>query len=1186
MFLKRIEIQGFKSFADKTVLEFEQGVTSIVGPNGSGKSNIADAIRWVMGEMSIKSLRGASMQDVIFAGTQTRKPVNFAEVSLVLDNSNKTFPIDFEEVIVTRRVFRSGESVYMINRASCRLKDIHELFMDTGLGRDGYSIIGQGNVSQILSTKSEDRRSIFEEAAGISKYKHRKEDAQRKLESVSENLIRIKDIISELETQLLPLGEQAEKARQYLMLYEEYKGLDVSVSFAAIEKNRKLLSETQMQYKSVNDELTDLKEHEGELERTLNALYEESRIKDIKTEEMNKTLRENESKIMSLENKISIFENNVKNNSAMLLKIDNEVSSIEKQIESLLLQIENIKNEIMDLKENSKKLLEEFDEIQAQSMNFDEELKSRKSIIEEHKSDMIACMNEVSSDKARVSGIDNLKKSFTQRRDIVMAELKSHIEGLENTKGDIEKNRALILEKRQKLTEMQERVNRFSQRKSKAEQLLQEYAEELGRLNVEYNSKASKKRMLEDMENEYEGYTKSVRAVLKAQELKGLAIYGTISGLISVKKEYVTAIEIALGGALQNIVVEDEQVAKSAIEYLKRINGGRATFLPVSSVQGQVTVPDLREYEGFIGVASELVSCDRKYQQIIKNLLGRTAVVDNIDNAISISRTFGYKFRIVTLDGDVVNAGGSMSGGSVNPANSFLSRANDIKTLAADLASLADNIKKQKDKVAEAEADMKNIENQLSSYIPMVREYEDELLGLEHTCVHLQKAMENSAQTKQSLTSELEQINEQLAKANEDIGTLISAISVKEDRIIKLNQEIEAFEEQYKDAFAQKEERAKLLMDKTVKLRSVEKDIQVAKDRIRAIENDIAAKNADIQSKFADKARICEENDTLKKNIEEKRQEADEARTLSENIKHELCQLASEKENIVNKLQKLQGSNKDLTDKLILLQQEFGRIEAKKDKLSTEYDSIVNRLWDEYELTYTAAAEIRKEIENEKEALKRINELKVKMKALGSVNLDAIEEYKTVKTRFEFMSEQKSDLEKSKENLNKIIRSTQELMEEHFSNQFSKINKSFAEVFSELFGGGRGRLYLSEPDNILESGIEIEVQMPGKGLQNIDLYSGGEKSFIAIALLFAILKVKPTPFCILDEIDAALDDVNVSRFASYLRNYLSMTQFIVITHRRGTMEASNILYGVTMQEKGVSKLLSLHIDDIKDEMAN
>lgn len=1186
MYLKRLELQGFKSFADKTVLEFGSGVTTVVGPNGSGKSNISDAVRWVMGEMSAKSLRGANMQDVIFAGTETRKPVNFAEVSLVLDNSTKLFPIEFDEVVVTRRVFRSGESVYQINRANCRLKDIVELFMDTGLGRDGYSMIGQGNVSQILSTKAEDRRSFFEEAAGVSKYKHRKDEAERKLGAVQENLVRINDIIAELESQLRPLENQSKKARKYLLLYEEYKALDVSLSLISMEKNRIQVKKAAEDYASVAAEMDELKQKESGFEEKRSALYDQSKKKDEEQAEKNQALIDNEAESMAAGNDISIAENDMKNNLLLSERIEQEIAAEQESIRENTNKIEKSKQEIAQKEAESKELIQKFSSIQEENDENFRRLSDCRNEIDAKKASIIDAMNEISAKKAQIAGMESTRKSFLERRSDLYTEQETHGQDTENTRAKIAETEQEIAEKTEKCKNMQEKTEALTRRSEELSKTLAETNRSLNDARTAYQTKNSQKKMLEGMENDYAGYAGSVKTVLKAPELKRLTIYGTLSGLIDVDKEYIVAIETALGGAMQNIVVGDEEDAKAAIAFLKERRAGRATFLPVSSVRGKLLeqAEEAAKCPGFIGIASELIRYDKRYDGIMKSLLGRVAVVDNIDSGIALSRKFGYRFKTVTLGGEVLNAGGSMSGGSVNRSTGFLSRAGEIKTLTEELHTLTRRIQTLSEKSEETQKDLENQKIRLSSYEPLVREYENEILVLENTKKHLEQALAESGESAQALEQELSMLDQKLSESGEQIAEMISEMRQAENMLEQLNQEVLEQEEAYETLSHKKDLKAKELMDETLRLRTLEKDLETIHTAISEWTNRITASEQTIAEKKEDCRTLTEKNTLLTNSIAEKKAEMERIAQRSKELRTDLETVEQEKAEIVERLKALQNSNKDLTDRLILLQQELSRAEGRQQKLESDLEGIINRLWDQYELTPSAAEEAKQEIENEKEARERTQELRGKIKALGSVNLDAIEEYQNVQERYTLQSTQRDDLEKAKVNLEQVIGSMQELMEEHFQKQFEEINKSFSQVFRELFGGGKGRLYLSDPQDVMESGIEIEAQLPGKSTQNISLYSGGEKSFIAIALLFAILEVKPTPFCFLDEIDAALDDVNVSRFATYLKNYLSQTQFIVITHRRGTMEAANIMYGVTMQEKGVSKLLSLHIDDVDDEM--
>lgn len=1184
MLLKRLELQGFKSFADKTVLDFKEGTTAVVGPNGSGKSNISDAIRWVIGETSAKSLRGSNMQDVIFTGTQTRKGLNYAEVSLVLDNTNHDFNSDFDEVVVTRRLFRSGESVYQINRANCRLKDVHELFMDTGLGRDGYSIIGQGNVSQILSTKAEDRRSLFEEAAGVSKYKYKKEEAIRKLSHVDENLVRISDILTELESQIGPLERQSVKARKYLELYGGMKQLDINLSVISLKKNKTEIEDTDARKISVEEELSDVRSQESENERAMNELYDASRQSDEEKNDVNAKLAENQARISETKNEISLVENNIKNNKTNIIRLSEEVDDISKKneqriglikaTEAVISQKSVELDEISSMLSGSRSAVEEYDV----SINaIDDKISSLRT-------DYFGNESEIASENERVNGIETLRTSYIERREAVYAEISSFKAGIEKTKAQIKETETEIAEKTKRLKDTSETLEALNASKTEAVSRLSEFSNKLSALQVDYNSKSSKKRILEGLENDYAGYAKSVKSVLTAQELKRLSIYGTISGLVDVDKKYVTAIETALGGALQNIIVESEEDAKAAISYLRRTGGGRATFLPVSSVKGRRldNIGEVSKSDGYIGIGSELIRYDKKYSGIFDSLLGRVVVVDNIDNAIALSRKFGYRFKTVTLDGDVLNAGGSMSGGSVNKQSGFLSRASEIKTLTTEISALMRDSKRIQEDKETAQSDIARLDGQLETFVPLVREYEDEILRLESTHRMLSESLSKSVDS--GYESELEQLELQLKESADEVAKLIAHISSLKTKNKAIEADIQKLFDERNEINERKSSASERSGEITEQIAEINKDIAVNRQTITSSYDEINRSKSEMDSRRSLIEELTRSIDVLNEQISSKTDLVTGLEKLSDEIREKLRTIDERKNDISERMKQHTGANKDITNRIIELQKELSRVENKKVRLETERDATLTRLWDDYELGYNDALDESSEVEDIKSASEKLAELKKKIKSLGSVNMDSIEEYKSVKERFEFMTTQKSDLEKSKNNLIKIIDSMEELMKEHFGDQFTEINKAFSEVFTELFGGGRGKLYLSDPDDILNAGIEIEVQLPGKGLQNINLYSGGEKSFIAIALLFAILKVKPTPFCILDEIDAALDDVNVSRFATYLKNYTDTTQFVVITHRRGTMEAASILYGVTMQESGVSKLLSLDIDEVADEL--
>ena len=1184
MLLKRLELQGFKSFADKTVLDFMDGATAVVGPNGSGKSNISDAIRWVIGETSAKSLRGSNMQDVIFTGTATRKGLNYAEVSLILDNSKKDFNVEYEEIKVTRRLFRSGESVYKINDATCRLKDVHELFMDTGLGRDGYSIIGQGNVSQILSTKAEDRRSLFEEAAGVSKYKYKKEEAMRKLVKVDENLVRISDISTELEGQLAPLERQSEKARKYLGLYGDMKQLDINLSVISLDKNKEESDEADKLYRDVEGQLESVRSRETENERLMNSLYEESHKADEDKNATNERLTENESHIAAAKSEITLTENNIKNNDTNIARLFDEISAIRLKNDERTALISGKETEITEKTKEVEEISKSLESTHTEVDSIDKQVAEIDEKISELRNQYFANESEIASENERVNGIETLRNSFIERREAVYTEINTFKTGVESTKTQIAETEEIIKTRSEKLSELSESVEDLTASRDANSKTLEDVQTALNQARVDYDSKTSKKRILEGLENDYAGYSKSVKAVLTAPELKKHSVYGTVSGLTNVDKKYVLAIEAALGGAMQNIIVDTEEDAKAAISYLRKSGSGRATFLPVSSVKGKLfdNLNEISKCDGYIGVASDLAGYDKKYTGIFESLLGRVAVVDNIDNAIAMSKKFGYKFKTVTLDGDVLNAGGSISGGSVNKQSGFLSRAAEIKTLTSEISALMREIKKLEEETEGYQSDIELSESQINTFMPLVREYEDEILKAENTLKLLNQTLSNS--TDSAYETELAQIEQQLKDSADEVAKLIAHVSSIKTRNGKLEEEIQGLFDQRNELIEKKNDVTESSGDATQRISEINQDIALCRQAIENARNEITSADAEIKQRENTVEELKANSLKLSEFITEKENELKSAESLSDSIRESIKTIDERKADITERMKQYQGDNKDITNEIIELQKELSRVDNKRMKLLNDRDSIINRLWDDYEMSYNDAVENKTEIENLSEAREELTELKKKIKALGNVNMDAIEEYKSVKERYEFMTTQKADLEKAKDSLVKIIDSMEDLMKEHFGEQFTEINKAFSEVFRELFGGGNGRLYLSDPDNLLTSGIEIEVQLPGKGLQNINLYSGGEKSFIAIALLFAILKVKPTPFCILDEIDAALDDVNVSRFATYLKNYIDRTQFIVITHRRGTMEAASILYGVTMQESGISKLLSLKIDDVAEEL--
>lgn len=1184
MYLKGIELTGFKSFADKTRLTFEPGVTSVVGPNGSGKSNISDAIRWVMGEMSAKSLRGSNMQDVIFAGTQTRKPLGFAQVSLTLDNSDHAMDIEYDEVTVTRRVYRSGESEYYINGAACRLKDIHELFMDTGLGREGYSIIGQGKVNEIISGKADDRRYMFDEAAGISKFRHRKDEAERKLLHTQDNLVRINDIVSELSGQLEPLQRQSQKARKYLDLREEMKGLEINVFIRSVEKLRHDIGEVNEKFATVTEQFERMKadnaKSDEEAER-LNALADSL---ETEIEKKRGESAEIEISLKGIFGDIEVLKNNITSNEKLAARIEQDIINQQKKTEGLDKTAEALeadkakKNECCRLmKEEADVLARQNDDLAGQALKLGETVNSLKA-------EVIEKLNSISLLKSKLGSLEAFKKSFTQRAEAIETEKQSMGAELEKIERELDAARKSLsdsgirVEKGKKeLAELDVKINEnqihFDGLKRSADEMGATLSRELSQLQ-----------MLREMERDFEGFAKSVKGILTAHEhgrLGDTKVYGALSSLLEVKGEYVTAVEALLGGALQNVVVQSEQDAKAAIKYLKENRMGRVTFLPVSSVKGKTldNAETVRTQKGYVGIASELVGCGAQYDGIVKSLLGRCVVVDNMDNAIAMSKKFGYKFRIATLDGELFNAGGSITGGSMNKSTGILSRASQIKVLEARCAE-------NKKELGQIKGQMSSVENMLSA-LNAQRKGEDTLLRMaeqeaaraETELEHINLMAAAKKNSGESIDSELEQLNEQIIDTNEQIAELINMTTKAELEIESKNSEIAAREEELSLLEEQRRELSDALGAKNVELVSMQKDISAMDYMISENGRQKDAALAEIETKRRDIDDINDKNGQILIQISEKEEQIEKEKTRSEAVLEEIRQLNEKRDETRVLARKSLEESKDVREKVYALKEEQNRLDSRREKIETEIDAITSKMWEEYEVTYLSAKEYESDIGSVSAAKARVSELRSSIRALGSVNVDAIEEYASVRERYDFLSNQAADLTQAKESLEKLIESIQDKMKIQFKEQFEIINSKFASTFSELFGGGRAELRLTDPSDVLGSGVEIDAQPPGKKLQNLSLLSGGEMAFTAIALLFAILQVRPTPFCVLDEIEAALDEPNVYRFADYVRRYSKKIQFILVTHRRGTMEAADLLYGVTMQEKGVSKLLALKLDE-------
>ena len=1180
MYLKRLELQGFKSFADKTVLEFMPGITSVIGPNGSGKSNISDSIRWVLGEQSMKSLRGSKSLDIIFAGTQNRKSLGFAEASLVFDNSDGTLPIEYTEVTVTRKIYRSGETGYYINKTPCRLKDVLELFMDTGIGKDGYSIIGQGKIDEILSNKSEDRRHIFEEAAGIVKYRARKQEAEKKLEHTKLNLLRINDILAEIESNIEPLKVQSEKAKKYLNLREELKSIEIGLFIYNIEKYKKELEEIVKDEEIYNSQCS---EEEGKLESIKNLKETlKAEIDEITNniEQISNLGFESQKEIEMLNSDINVAKTRISNNKENKERLEKEIEEFQERIKELEEEIKQKQEKRLNLKENKEKfekeLKEKEEELEKLTKTLSQkelEIEKNKQQVEENVDRKYNLQSDINTEKINIENGEKREKQ-------IASEIATNISELDSTrleKEDISKTFYEIDDKRNKILNNQKEIN---DKKQKAETKIKEYERNITILQNEVRMKETRLKFLIETEKEKEGYIKSVKNLLKDTETNrelGKGMHGVLANIIEVPEEYQTAIEMCLGMSLQNIVTDTEEDAKKLVEHLRKNNLGRASFLPISSVRGKKLDKIKIKEEGYIGIASDLIKYDKKYQDIIENLLGRTVIVDKMETAIKIAKQNKYAFRIITLEGDVINPSGAITGGSVAKKTvNILGRGREIEKLEKE-------IKTKNKKIESLEEEKKDFEKSIVDIFEESKNLEKELQEIDITyATEKQKllSIEQNISKLETRISKLKEEKENIKKQKEDSNIKIE--NTKKE-IERLNKETEEITKVINEYAALNKDNQKYIDDLNFDITNLkisvssfdesESSIDEIQERIN---QDIENSRKSIENKKVQIEKLKQDDFNLEKSIKETKEKIEE---IKQNVETSGTKIEELKNSRIQKNKKLEEKEKEITEKFNLIEDlkaQIVKVDVKKTKLEEEINNIINKMWEEYETTPNNVEEYKKP-ENVALTQKQVNSLRKEMRELGSVNLDSIEEYKSLKERYDFMNEQRLDLENTMAKLRKVIQEMTTTMKEQFKKQFEVINKNFSEVFKELFGGGKAELSLEDEENILECGINITVQPPGKKLQNMMLLSGGEKAFTAIALLFAILKMNPAPFCVLDEIEAALDDVNVYRFAEYLKKFSKQTQFLVITHRKGTMEAADTVYGVTMEENGISKLLSMKL---------
>ena len=1180
MYLKRLELQGFKSFADKTILELMPGITTVIGPNGSGKSNISDAIRWVLGEQSMKSLRGTKSLDIIFAGTQNRKSLGFAEASLVFDNSDGALPIEYTEVTVTRKIYRSGETGYYINKVPCRLKDVLELFMDTGIGKDGYSIIGQGKIDEILSNKSEDRRHIFEEAAGIVKYRTRKQESEKKLEHTKLNLLRINDILTEIEGNLEPLQMQADKAKKYLNLREELKNIEIGLFVYNIEKYKqdleKVVQDIEIMQSQCNDE-------EGRLER-VKILKEElkSSIDEITEtiENMSNIGFESQKQIEQLNSDINVAKTRIANNNENNDRYLKEIEEQNAKIQELKDEIEQKEAKKDNLKQNKEKFEKELNEKQAELDKLTEKLSSKELEIEGYKHTVEENTDKKYELQSEINAQNINYQNFEKRQAQIKQEMQSTISELDGTRLNKEDIAKQFNEIENKKNKAQNSLNEVAKQREEANQKIKSFESNINILSSEMRIKESRLKFLIETEKEKEGYIKSVKSLLKdCENIKelGKGMNGVLANIIEVPDELQTAIEMCLGASLQNIVTETETDAKRLVEHLRKNNLGRASFLPISSVRGKKLDKIKGNESGVIGIASDLVKYNKKYEQIILNLLGRTVIVDNMDTAIKVAKQNGYTFRIVTKEGDLINPSGAITGGSVAKKTvNILGRGKEIEKLEKEIKNL-------KQKIEKLENDKQNYEESIEGILELSANLEKELQEIDITyATEKQKVI--------SINENIEKLEKRLNRLKEEQANLEKqkeeAVSTKGDLQVEINKIVEQNEELSKiiTEFAElNKDDQKYIDDLNFDITNLkisvssfdesEASIQEIQERIN---QELENAHTSIENKNTQIEQIKKDNEDLEKSIEETLQKIEE---VKESVNSSSSKIEELKKERAQKSEKLSKQEEEMTAKFKVIEDLKGqlvKLDVKKTKIEEDINGIINKMWEEYELTPNNAEQYQKP-ENVALTQRRVNNLRTEIRELGSVNVDSIEEYKNLKDRYDFMSEQRLDLENTMSKLRKVISDMTQIMKEQFKEKFKVINKNFGEVFAELFGGGKAELTLEDEENILECGIEITVQPPGKKLQNMMLLSGGEKAFTAIALLFAILKINPAPFCVLDEIEAALDDVNVFRYADYLKKFTDHTQFLVITHRKGTMEVADTVYGVTMEESGISKLLSMKL---------
>lgn len=1181
MYLKSIEIHGFKSFANKIVFQFHNGITGIVGPNGSGKSNVADAVRWVLGEQRIKQLRGASMQDVIFSGTETRKPLSYAYVAITLDNSDHQLAIDYDEVTVARRIYRSGESEYLINGTPCRLKDVNELFYDTGIGKEGYSIIGQGQIDKILSGKPEERRELFDEAAGIVKFKRRKAAAQTKLENEKQNLVRVNDILSELEKQVGPLEKQSEVAKVYLRKKEELKSLDINVFLLENKRLREQLASAEEKYNLASTELVETGEKYEGIKEEYERIQQEIESLDTAIEAAREQLTDTGLMRGKLEGEINVLKEQINSAHGSETHLNNRKAALEEEIAGK----EQEKQDILTDKKDTDTQVQEIAEAAAKAKADLEAIQNKitelNNNIEAGKNTIIGELNQRATIKSKMGRFDTMMEQINIRK----AELNSR---LLRAKSDEAAREETVKKLEETFETVTEELRQMTEQEAASELELGNIRENLTGLDAKlretqtrFHQEQSKLEALTNITERYDGYGGSVKKVMEQKE-KEKGIIGVVADIIQVEAKYETAIETALGGNIQNIVTDNEETAKHMIGFLKQNRLGRATFLPLTSITKpqEFKNPEALKEKGVIGMADELVGTEEEYRNVAKAMLGRIVVVDNVDNAVKIARKFDYGIRMVTLEGELLVPGGAISGGAFKNNSNLLGRRREMDELEKKVKKLSEDITTYNQKIEDTKSKRNKLRMDLEALKTEMQRKSIEQNTARLNISQARERMEEEAESAQSLKLEEQEIETKIFEIRSGKESITQELAASEELEKTTQEQILGFQKELESCRLVESEASAHAGEWEVKVEKMRQALDYKQANVDRIGGELERAQAELNEILEALTENAQEVERKKNNILEIEKTIAASHENQDASRKKLDEDLAKKEELSAKQKDFFRSREEMSERMNALDKEVYRLGEQKKKLEDGIEGQINYMWDEYEITLSDAAGLRNEEMNDLPAMKReISGLKDEIRKLGNVNVNAIEDYKNLMERYTFMKTQHDDLVEAEKTLEGIIEELDTAMRKQFTEKFAEISREFDKVFKELFGGGKGTLELMEDEDILEAGIRIIAQPPGKKLQNMMQLSGGEKALSAISLLFAIQNLKPSPFCLLDEIEAALDDSNVGRFAKYLHKLTKNTQFIVITHRRGTMEQVDRLYGITMQEKGVSTLVSVNLID-------